>query len=94
MLYRLHTEDKNRIEVEKLVSDVFPGFSIYEQTGYYEGVAEKSICIEVDGFTVDDVKIAQLCRDICTMNQQKTILVQQVWSESCLIDINGKVNAV
>jgi hypothetical protein len=74
--YRIYTEDKNREEVEKIVSSSFDGFTIYETTGYYKNVKEKSIVIEViDRSLVADSRVKNIAARIKTLNSQEVVLV-------------------
>jgi len=47
MIYRLHTENVGRKTVAELTSKYFPGFTLIDSTGYYKGVAERSLVIEI-----------------------------------------------
>jgi hypothetical protein len=74
--YRIYTEDKNREEVEKIVSSSFDGFTIYETTGYYKNVKEKSIVIEIiDRSLVADSRVKNIAARIKTLNSQEVMLV-------------------
>lgn len=95
MLYRIHTENKTDTinALIKLVTDRFDGFSLSYQVGYWQDKREPSVCFEIDT-PADDVKIDQLCRDICKANDQQCVLLQQIDSQSCTIDRQGGIKCV
>jgi hypothetical protein len=71
----LYTEDVNREGLFALVSELFPGFTVKEATGFWEGVRERALVIEIicDEGLADN--IADLADDICTLNNQEAVLV-------------------
>ena len=92
MLYRLHTENKHKKFIEQLVSEHFAGFSIYMQTGYWQGKREKSLCIEiVSDSPAAALKINKICKAICGYNKQDCVLIQTIPAEIKLIGISGKI---
>ena len=46
-LYRLHTENVERAWILDTVSRYFKGFTVYNVSGMYKGVAESSLVIEI-----------------------------------------------
>jgi len=44
---RLYTEHKNRDAIELSVAQHFSAFTIFDAAGYWKGVRENSVCIEV-----------------------------------------------
>lgn len=46
VLYRIHTEDKNREAIVDTCADMFQNFSIYTGTGYWKGEEEPGLVIE------------------------------------------------
>lgn len=74
----------------KLIGGFFDSFSYHFQIGYWQGISKNSICIEIDT-KPNEAKIEQLCRDICKLNNQQAILVQQINSQSCLINGLGEI---
>jgi hypothetical protein len=94
MLYRIFTENTSQLNaVLDLVNAIFDGFTWYETHGVYKKQAENSICIEIESHP-NDVKIAQLGRDICVANNQQCVLIQQIDTVSALIDQQGKLKSV
>jgi len=93
MLYKIQTENKRRKFIEQLISEHFAGFSIYTQTGYWQGEREKSLCIEIISDSPAAVlKITKICRAICGYNKQDCVLVQTIPAEMKLIGISGRIN--
>ena len=84
-LYRILTEDKDREKVIQLVSEVSGGFTLIEAQGYWKGVAEKSIVIEIDNDDITDVDIKELAEKIRHANNQECVLVQVMHVMSQLI---------
>lgn len=84
-LYRISTENLNKPGIESIVSKHFDGFSVIEQTGYWKGVKENSLVIEIQG---DDAvsgvspeearKIEEICFGIKDLNHQESVLLQVV----------------
>ncbi len=92
MLYRIQTQNKRRKFIERLVSEHFAGFSIYAQTGYWQGKREKSLCIEiVSDSLATALKINKICKAICGYNKQDCVLVQTIPAETKLIGISGRI---
>jgi hypothetical protein len=79
ILYRLHTEDKNRKWLEEILYEQFDGFTIQEQIGYWCGQKEKSLCIEI---MTDQksalLRIQEIVKMICGYNGQDCVLVQVI----------------
>ena len=86
MLYRIYTENKNREQVVELVAKRFDGFTVFEAEGYWKGQQERSLIIEiVPNIKYPEYKIEGLALDIRTLNQQESVLIQQVECESWLV---------
>ena len=83
-LLKIYTEDVKREKLLKLVSRYFQGFTMYKTTGYWKGLAEKSLCFEIIPESLfnyrDEVK--RLCKDIKIMNSQESVMVIEVKAES------------
>lgn len=84
MLYRIFTEDKNRDEIERIVSRYFQGFTIISAVGYWNGTKENSLIIEILGI-YDYDKIVKICNEVKITNNQEAVLVELVKCESDLI---------
>lgn len=90
MIVRITTERKNVKWMSRLISQFYSGFTIYNTTGYWYGVREKSIVFEID--TMDDklitldLNIKMIVKKICGYNQQQCVLVQKIESDSCVLD--------
>jgi len=92
MIARIFTERKNVKAIREFVGDVFPGFTVYNTTGYWQGQREKSLCIEIDllevygiGFVVAKGKVKKVCQQIRGYNRQAAVLVQYIESQTELI---------
>jgi hypothetical protein len=75
MLYRIYTEDKNREAIEKICSEVFDGFTIIHANGYYKGIKENTIIIEIVVSIPDLRAIKYLADNIKRLNHQESVLI-------------------
>ena len=83
MLYRILTENKNRQVVEDIVSAEFPGFTIIEAMGYWNGVRELSLIIEIDaGNEFKGMAVTRIAEMIKRHNQQESIMIQAVMTHA------------
>jgi len=82
-LYRICTEDKNRDKVERIVTGCFPGFTIIEAKGYWEGVREDSLVIEL--VTEDEERVNIVATRIKVVNEQQAVLIQRIECDKWLI---------
>ena len=83
MLYRILTENKNREAVEDIVSTEFPGFTIIEATGYWNGVREESLIIEIDaGNEIKGMTVTRIAEMIKRHNQQESVMIQAVMTQN------------
>ena len=83
MLYRILTEDKNRLAVEDIVAFRFGGFTVIEATGFWLGAKESSLIIEID--TTKEGVVREVARRIKAVNGQESVLVQSFEVDSKLI---------
>ena len=90
-VYRLYTEHKRKAWLIRLVSEYFDGFTVFNTTGVWKGVQEKSVCIEVATSDVAvEHKLNQISRAICGLNRQEAVLV----TEHCVSAKLYKTNCV
>ena len=90
MVYRIYTENKNKADVVKLVSEQFEGFTVIEAEGYWRGQPEASLIIEIVGATPrlaneQDSIISALAQRIRDHNKQETVLVTRTAEEHWFI---------
>ncbi len=78
MLYRIHTEDKNKQDVLDMVAEVFDGFTVIEATGYWKGKREKSLIIEIDTPADRARDVLGLAARIRDYNAQEAVLVRGI----------------
>ena len=84
MLYRIFTEDKNKKQLEKIISKHFEGFTLYKTTGFWRLQKEKSLVIEIiEDIPVD--RINNLAKDIKKANKQEAVLVQRLQNNNWLV---------
>ena len=77
MLYRIFTEDINQSEIEKIVTEFYPGFTICKAQGFWRLQKENSLIIEI--VTEDeDAKITAIASKIKQANEQQSVLVQKI----------------
>lgn len=73
--YRIYTENKK--DLDKLISKYFDNFTIYQGTGYYEGIKEKCSIIEILSkleYENEIIKIFALILDIKIVNEQSSVI--------------------
>lgn len=74
-LYRIQTENVNRMWIEETVSKYFKGFTVYNVTGYWQGAREMSLVIEIMGDVAIYNVVRFLGKVIAQHNVQDTVLV-------------------
>lgn len=75
MIYRIQTEDKNRAALLDLVGRYFPGFTVQGAIGYYKGVREPSVSIEVMAPSSMSHVLRFICKVITQQNRQECVLL-------------------
>ena len=77
MVYRIYTENRNKADIVAMVSQDFPGFTLYECEGYWQGQPEQSLVFEI--ITLERVisrdVIDNLAQRIKDHNHQQAVLV-------------------
>lgn len=75
--YRIYTEAKNLIKLKRLISNAFSSFTLYHVDGYWEGIREKALVIEIltSNKYEEKANIHSLCYQIKEMNRQESVLV-------------------
>lgn len=75
-LFRIYCEDVNRERMEEILSASLENFTIIPATGYYKGIKEKAVVIEV--FDVYEQEIAHVSQMLANgLNQELVIYVEQ-----------------
>ena len=89
MLYRICTENipAKRTKVERAVANDFPGFTIIEGAGYWNGTREDSLIIEIltldsEGGTKELDKIRAVARLIKRILKQEAVLIQVIAADT------------
>ena len=78
MLYRIHTEDKNREDVERIVGARFSGFTILTGTGYWQSTSEPTLVIEIVAPEDRGPEVYDAAEEILRHNEQQAVLVVTV----------------
>lgn len=78
MLFRIYTEDKNRPEVERIVTEQFDGFTLIGAAGYWQGEREQSLIVEIVAPINDAPKVFTVASAIKRANKQQAVLVVAV----------------
>ena len=79
-MFRLQTERKNVRKVKNLLSRLGLDFTILYGEGSYRLSKEKSMTIELDGASHEKARLAAAV--IKSINQQESVLLQQIETES------------
>ena len=78
-LYRIQTEGVNRGVIEREISTRFDGFTILIGTGYWRGVKETALVIEILAEAEDRDTILCIAGWIKEFNEQESVAV--TWHE-------------
>lgn len=91
MLYRIFTEDKNRLDVQMIVSDKFDGFTMLYGEGFYKGKPEPTLVIEIDTLNEKEeyYKVIDIANQIRQINQQESVLVQEISAVTFLLHVDS-----
>lgn len=87
--YRIYTEDKGIAacdEVASLVSKSFDGFTAYRGTGFWRGVSEHNLTIEILVDEETPGTVETLAGKIRTLLKQEAVLVTRERVGGTLID--------
>lgn len=80
MLYRIQTENVNRDSIEKIVSHYFDGFTIIDAIGYWQGIRENSLIIEIACIHPSS-DIEKIAFEIKIANKQQCVLISAIESD-------------
>lgn len=69
--FRIYTEDVNEARTAELLKVSFDGFTVIRTTGFWKGVPENAIIIEI--FTDNETLIRALCEAIKKNNKQEAV---------------------
>lgn len=72
-LFKIYTEDKNREQIEEILSIGFDGFTVIRAKGFYEGASENALVIEI--YTDNAELVRALASTIRRRNKQDSVLV-------------------
>lgn len=87
VLYTLYTEDK--LGTETIVGRYFDGFTCYNTRGYWRGVAELSVAIEIVATSADKATVYRLAEDIRRTNRQTSVLVTETNIHATFVEASG-----
>lgn len=73
---RIYTEDKNILNLTKIIRRYFGGYTIFKTIGTCNYTAEMSICIEIIESCEIDLEqvIVSICKEIKVSNNQESVL--------------------
>lgn len=88
-LYRIYTENKNYDEVMEIASKSFKGFTVMKAEGYWRGIPEHGLVIEIlaDESEADNVTV--VAYNIKKFNAQESVLVTESTIEHKFIGAEG-----
>lgn len=75
VVYRLYTEDTGQSGLASLVAEAFDGFTLYLTAGYWRGMREPGVMIEIIGSPSDRSRVLTLAESIRRANHQQSVLV-------------------
>jgi len=73
--YRIYTEDKNKDKVIELVSKSFDSFTVMNGLGYWKGIPEKALIIDIVDKRYSLSQVNNLCVEIKKLNKQQAVLL-------------------
>jgi len=77
--YNIYTENKQLKWIEHVLNEFFEGFTIYKAIGFYKGIKEKSLVIEIvipdNEFRWRELQIKTLIKMLKGYNKQDSVLV-------------------
>jgi len=89
--YTIYTENKNLDKIEAILNDslIIEGYTIINAQGYWQGVKENALKIEIllepcDKFNYTNI-IKTICKKIKVVNKQEAVLLTIEKIKSCLI---------
>lgn len=74
-VWRIYTENKNKDRVVDLVKKYFSGFTVFEATGVWQSMGEKSLVLEIIHHDPLWKDFESLCQEIKELNNQKSVLL-------------------
>lgn len=77
-----HELEKDKAIV--IISEYFEGFTAYEVVGFWKGVEEKTLKVEIVS-DEEPVKITRLCKELKKELQQEAILLENIKSNIAFI---------
>ncbi len=76
VIYKVYTEDTAfRPRIVELISKYFDGFTMTSGSGFWKGLGELSLTIEIIGVYADKSKVLKLAAEIKILNKQESVLV-------------------
>ena len=81
--HRILTADINRDTVLSILSKYFDGFTVYPTLGYWKGIPEHSLVVEMIGSSYTDVLDA--AQEIKAANNQDAVIVFSVQGKSVTV---------
>lgn len=79
------TQDINRDAVEELVASKFDAFTLIPSVGYWKGVRENSVIVELQTTREQLDGIRDLARSIKQLNKQEAVLIETYETEGELV---------
>jgi len=88
MLYRILTQkvdEFSEVIIRACVAKSFNGFTILEGTGYWNGVEEDCLIVEIISERDFDFEIERIAKDIKRQLKQEAVLVQEIDCDYILV---------
>jgi hypothetical protein len=84
MLYRIYTEDKNRMAVRAILKKEFQAFTVVIGHGFWKGKPERTLIVDVVGDRIE-TKIRKVAKQIKRQNHQAAVLVELIANRTIVI---------
>ncbi len=84
---RLYTEDVGRDSIVAAVREEYDGFTLYPTVGYWKGIEERSVMVEViapvwEGITEVRHSMTRIAKAIKVANNQQAVLITYGYVET------------
>ncbi len=80
------THKLEKAKAIEVISEYFDGFTAYEVIGYWKGIKEKTLKVEIAVDSTADTTIIQVCKQLKELLHQEAIMVEKISSSTAFIE--------
>jgi hypothetical protein len=87
MQFRIYTERTNENDIARIVSKHFNGFTLIPATGFWKGISEPRLIIEIDAAEspYSRAQVREIAEHIQQLNNQECVLITEAETRSYLV---------